>query len=494
MYVLVGLSQACDLLFDDSLLDYIMNSSEMDELISLLLQVVTFFPSESRKMEVCYKKVILKRNLSIVERFLVYQVYRIKMRRLVSDSKDTLEMISKLKAMNEGCKSSIRSFWDKNTCKNSFLSSMASKVDNVNSFFKSALQNNPNNVRIRNEYANFLVECKCDFDSAAIETIRPDTIGDGKNFFVDTSFRSMVNKFPLYLKQNILDTKGKKIIKRNDGTSKTSSSSNKSNHSSVDSFSMDVERQEVACKKLIRDSKLRLAFNHSIKDGLPIESKLTGILSLINFIVILFFFVGFTIYLNKELSWMRGSYEDLSLAGYSVFYNIYSNVYTLSKFAQDTNRYVDNEEILGDISIDKSTVTILVPSELSLEMKNFVCIKYSKDYLGDLLNSLASQAMDFDIYEMAKELITTQSLMTVCADAKADFIINASLKGQLLVLAFMQNTIMGQYSNGQYFDNIYMSNDYCQIASNFQFISDQSNSVFKAILDYNINKSEKYEI
>lgn len=498
-YIVVGLANACDYFIDGSLFDYILGCQSLDSMSGILLQVLTFFPSESRKMDFIYRKILQRRKHSIVERFLIYQVYRIKMRRLVSDSKDTLEMIAKLKSMNESVKFMIRSFWDKISAKNSFISALGNKISDVDSFFKSALGNNPNNLRIHVEYANFLADCKCDFDKAAAESIRAELIGDGKNFFVDTSFRSMVNKFHIYLKKNILDIKGKKIIRKqgDDNGSKSrstnSSSSGNMNSSGTDIISMDVERQENVCKKILKESKVRLSLNHSIKDKVPIHSKITAVLPFINLFVVLFFFIGFYVYLNTNFIWRRTCYNDLNYAGYAVFYNIYSNLYTLLNFAKDTGRYEDNDEVLGDISIDKTTVETLVPSQLTMEQKNFFCIEKSKHFVHELMNSFAAEADDADVYVMTKVFIKADTPMIVCNNAKADYEAPISLKGQLIALMYLQNTIAGQYANGEHFQNIFKSNDYCQIAANLPIITSQSENGFKAILDYNIRRSSHYD-
>ncbi|EAX96699.1 hypothetical protein TVAG_102040 [Trichomonas vaginalis G3] len=104
MYIVVGLARLGDYFVDGSLVDYIINNSSLNSTLAMLLQVVTFFPSESRKMDVLYKKLVMKRKLSFADRFLIYQVYRIKTRRLVSDTKDTLETYNKLKQKNDECK------------------------------------------------------------------------------------------------------------------------------------------------------------------------------------------------------------------------------------------------------------------------------------------------------------------------------------------------------------------------------------------------------
>ncbi|EAX90244.1 hypothetical protein TVAG_365240 [Trichomonas vaginalis G3] len=205
MYIVVGLATLGEYFVDGSLTDYIINIGTMESSISILLQVVTFFPSESRKMDLLFKKLFKKRKMTFADRFLIYQVYRIKLRRLMSDTKDTIETFNKLKTKNDQCKVVMRNFWDQTSADVSYLSSISIILNDLDSFFKYAISNNPNNLRIANEYADFLAECMTDFDKAIYQSVRAELIGNGRNFNVDISFRSVVNKFPRYLKDHILD-------------------------------------------------------------------------------------------------------------------------------------------------------------------------------------------------------------------------------------------------------------------------------------------------
>ncbi|EAY00516.1 Adenylate and Guanylate cyclase catalytic domain containing protein [Trichomonas vaginalis G3] len=498
MWIIVGLIFNCDYFVDGSLTDYCLNSSNLEGAISMLLQVVTLFPFESRKMDVLFKRVAQRHKLGFSDRFLIYQCFRIKMKRLVSDTKDTLEMFNKLKNKNDLCKNTIKSFWDKNEADSNFFSSLSLLVNDVDSLFKASLMSNPNNLRLVTEYSNFLAECKGDFDNAIKESIRAELIGDGKNFNVDVSFRSLVNKFPRYLKDKILDVKDHRILKtlgdKTDASQKSSNSSgNSSTGASFDSNSVDFERQEIVSKKILRDAKVRLAFHHGINDTKPWEY--TGILChvIASTVIIFVCFVGFYAYVRVNLKWRRSSYKDLSDIGYSTFYTIYANVYTMSKFAADNKRMDPSGKALGDISIDSKVVEFLIPNELSTPMKSYVCMNRSRDYLGSLLNSLADHAANGDNpYKIASPLLETKTTFYVCVNATPDFIIPSSLKSSMITFSYLENYIAGLYNFNQMPSNLYSSNDYCQILSNIPAITDLADTTFTQILEYNKDKSAKY--
>ncbi|EAY14793.1 Adenylate and Guanylate cyclase catalytic domain containing protein [Trichomonas vaginalis G3] len=501
MYIVVGLSEVADYFIDGSLTDYILNLGTLDSAVSILLQVVTFFPSESRKMGVLYKKVVSKRRLDITDRFLIYQVYRIKMRRLVSDTKDTLEIFNKLRQRNEDCKQIINGFWDKQDCNQEYLSSLSILVNDIDAHFKSVLANNPNNLRITNEYANFLIECRCEFNQAVKESVIADSIGNGRNFNVDVSFRSVVNKFPRYLKDKILDTKGKRITQKGLDRKKNSSqfssqngSQNSSNNSSLTrSLSVDFERQEFVCKKILRDSKVRLAFHNAVSETRPWQADIISVLMAFNVALTIVFFIGFYGFMKQRVSWRRSSYRDLENACYTIFYNILSDVYTLNDFAYQSGRYDNNAAVLGDISIDNGVTSPLVPDTLDMPDKIYYCLDHSRSYLEKFLDQLAVLALDNNPYTIAPDVLYSRTNFTYCDNGTAADKIPTSLKDQLITIDYLQNVIAGTFKSGEKIDNLYINNEYCEIAVNIHTVATYSDQTFQNILNYNIQESKDYK-
>lgn len=74
-----------------------------------------------------------------------------------------------------------------------------------------------------------------------------NSIADGISFNTDVRFRSVVNKFPNYLKQKIYDFKGNRILKHQTNGEKSSSSSHSLGNTLSSTLSVDVECQEMIC-------------------------------------------------------------------------------------------------------------------------------------------------------------------------------------------------------------------------------------------------------
>lgn len=496
MYIVVGLARLGEYFVDGSLTDFIINSGTMESSISILLQVVTFFPSESRKMDILYKKLLTKRKLSFSDRFLVYQVYRIKTRRLISDTKDTLEMFNKLRAKNDECKSIIRGFWDMQQADVSFLSSLSIKLSDLNSFFKYAISNIPNNLRITTEYADFLAECMTDFDKAIVQSVRAELIGNGRNFNVDISFRSVVNKFPHYLKDKILDTKGRRIgqhykdsEKSKSLSSSTSNSNSNENMNDGSQFSLDFELQESVSNKLIRDSKVRLAFHHGIMGMKPIQSYLilgSATLLLVSCLVVI---IGFYVYFRDSIYYRETAYYDIRSTGYSLFYTYLGNYYALSQWSKMTGRKLENNDILGNISIDKTTTKPVLPENMSNPQKIQVTVQSAKNSMVTLFDSLAELANEFNAYDIGTNLLRQESKLMVCKDGAPYKSIPATVKDQIIMMNFFQSQFSGDFAMGNKINNIYASNDWCQVLINSFILSENSAMSLESILEFSLRQA-----
>lgn len=497
MYTVVGVSKCCDHYVDGSISNYVLNIGHLDSALSMMLQLICFFPSESRKMEILLKKVLLKRKLNIIERFLVYQVCKIKTRRLVSDTKETLDTFNKLKQRNDSIKSIIRSFWDSTEATNQFLSGLSVTVNDLDAKFQACLSDNPNNLRLCLEYSNFLIECKCEFENAIKESIKAEMIGNGKNFNVDVSFKSAVNKFPGYLKQKILDPKGRRIQKGYSTEKVSSTSSNSGSKGSTNSFEsteIDFERQELVSKQILKDSKVRLAFHHAIRDTKPYQYNMIIFNITMDVIVILVFYIGFYSFVVSEMSWRKTSYKDLSFAGYATFYNIYGSIYMTSKFAQQADRLNTSTALLGNITIDNGNAQELFQTSLPLQQRSYLAINQSNYYMRYLLDSLAEQGQVNSPFNYAGVLLdVNQSSFTVCDGGSPYTKVNSSLKSNILTLNYEINFLAANFEKGIHYDNIFTTVDYCHILSNLPRVGTDAEKTYKSLLDYNVDKASSYK-
>ncbi|EAX92100.1 Adenylate and Guanylate cyclase catalytic domain containing protein [Trichomonas vaginalis G3] len=479
-YIVVGLAEYCPLFYDGHLTDYIISHTKDEKSLSLCLQILTYFPCESHKMNILYKKLMTKKKLSFINRFLIYQISEIKTRRLVSNSKDTLELSNKLHMMNNSCKYGYQQFWDKSNCPTSFLVNLSNTV----------LINNPNNVKIANEYANFLAECLCDFNSSIYYAMKADAIVDGNNFNVDVSFRSLAQKFPRYLKDEIYDTKGSRV-KKTDQTNDFTVSNHDSSKETFDG-EVDAENEEFFGKKMIKDSKLRLAFHNSIQDLEPPHARYVMIFSCLFFIIEIGVFVGTFIVCEKLQKWRKQNHNDVENVGTIVFYSNYAQYFILRKYLDYTKRYNESNEALGNISADKYTTKPLLSTDSSYVFQFYESLRKVSKTLRTILDSLSTYTGKFRNYELAPELLFAQMNITECVDSKVDNVVPASLTDKIVFYSYEENYLAGNYNQNLISENIFDENDYCQLTANTFDILDYSIHVLEHFKNYSSFRSKDY--
>lgn len=526
MYIVVGMAEICDYFVDGSMIDYITNNAHNDEgILSILLQVVTYFPSESTKLNVIYKKLIQRQKLTFINRFLIYQISKIKTRRLSSNSKDTLKTYNRLKAMNDDCRLAIQGFWDRSIVYSNWTTAVKTKIRQTKTVFEYTILNNPNNIRIINEYVNFLIEVQCNFTKAIKESIKADEILEGKNFNVDLSFRSLVYKFPRYLQDGVVDAKGNKLMKESLSKSNNNSANiERKNSDFINLFLepnqqkngtqtevsiekqrgekdiyIDAESEEQVGKRILKEAKVRLSLHHSIDESRPWHVTYITIFAIIIFILQMFIFCGYTYFTNSLLIWRRSNYADLQSMGNSIFYLHYSNFFTIVEWATKEGFYNSSDALLQNISIDTNRFKPLIDSNLSAAEAIFKCAMNSHEGLRSILAAAASLAeyssvlsSQYSAYQMATHLLRSDSIITTCENGKPDENVTASLKDQIILMIYDQNIAAGSYNENEYPDNLFTDENYCSIMANMFAINDNAMSVIDSILSYNIGYADSY--
>lgn len=485
-YIVVGLAELCDLFVNGQLIDYIITHTNNEKILSLCLQVITYFPSDSNKLNMLYKKLIRKRKLTFINRFLIFQIMEVKTRRLVSSSKDTLDIYNKLHAMNSSCKYGYQQFWDKTQCHTSYMVNLSNSVMDAERYFKYALMNNPNNIRLTNEYANFLAECLCDFKGAIIETMRVDAIVDGNNFNADMSFRSLVHKFPRYLKDEIYDYKGKRVKKNENSEVFTVQGSEKS--SEQFDGSLDAENEEIVGAKLLRDSRLRLALHNSIADLRPPHTIYVSIFSITFFIIELVFFITFFVYMKSKFSWRRENYSDIQSVANSAFYSNYAQYFILMKFL-NMSKKIGSKQLINDTTVDDTEP--LINKENTLTYSSFLSVEKSLHALKTVMDSIEVQAFNANPYDFFPEIVNENMSYIVCQGGKVSTTIPSSLPNSIITSDFLTNQLAGDMEL-DYHDALFFGNDYCQISMNVFGTVDRSIEAMNQFLKYSQSKTADY--
>jgi len=265
MYMRVGLSECCDLFTDFSLLKHILQKSDDTRVLCFCMRLLTFFPSEDRFLNRIFSLIARIRDLSYRNKFMLYQVQRIKILRQSSSSTNSaLEKLTKMKQLTKQCENDVKGFWKNDNYGTAFFEYIGNSTNGLKALWRELLEDYPNSITHHEEYCRFLIECTTDIQEAVVMKYKIGLLETGSNFAVDYCFRSMVRLFPQYLKRKIMDVRGNMILKK---VQKKGSHNQSGNSNSVDSLSsltdIDFRLEEELGKSLVSQAKMRLALQYS---------------------------------------------------------------------------------------------------------------------------------------------------------------------------------------------------------------------------------------
>ncbi|EAX90243.1 Adenylate and Guanylate cyclase catalytic domain containing protein [Trichomonas vaginalis G3] len=276
--------------------------------------------------------------------------------------------------------------------------------------------------------------------------------------------------------------------------SKSGSGSNSRDKGEGSSFSVDFELQEVVSKRLIRDSKVRLAFYHSIMGMKPIQATLIYLSALTLIVTCLSCYIGFVVNFNSRIIWRKNAYSDIRSAGYSLFFTFYANFITIMQWAKSTQRYDDNRAILGDLTINATTVKYIINDKFNRPQKIIYAVNFSRNSLTNLFNAFSSLANEYNVYDIGTNILRQECKLVVCDKNKPFTEITATVKDHILMMNFFQSSFAGTLLKNETIPNIYDNNDWCQVFSNSIILSEYSEKSLKSILDFNIKEADKYTV
>ncbi|OHS96509.1 Adenylate and Guanylate cyclase catalytic domain containing protein [Tritrichomonas foetus] len=448
------------------------------------LQLIAFFPGESRKMNLLFSAICQKRDHSIAHRFLIYQVYRVNTLRQSSVSSAANEKFNELRNLTNNCEKLVRSFF---VCKNptiSIFEQIAYQNNKVRALWEEGISDYPNNSKFYEDFAHFLIDCPAEFHDGILQKHRSDMIDAGHNFAKDYCYRSMVASYPDYIKKGKIDLRG--IIKANvsnrKGSMSSASSNSRENSSTTSSFGeIDQEVEDTMGKMLLRQSKMRLALHHSIKDRKLNSTKFIPYsitFALLAFIIAL---VVIFMYLKTSFVERKTSMDRLSYISKVRFYMALSDDCIFMRFVNETGRFKSIPQ-LQHFAIEDANQG-LEPymnfnGDFAIEIMYYMneCRKYYGSLLKDV-SYLASQ--DYDVYAMAAPLFENVLNITICYNGDYLQPQPSNLKNVVVLALFA----MAQMSSYQDFVTWYNSSTYCEVIKNWDMTMVGSGLTFSSLTD-----------
>lgn len=109
-----------------------------------------------------------------------------------------------------------------------------------------------------------------------------------------------------------------------------------------------------------------------------------------------------------------------------------------------------------------------------------------------LFDSFATLATTENVYTIASNLLKDSSVLKVCTKGKPSQDLSATVKDQIIVINFFQNQFAGDLALNVNYENLYATNEFCQILTNTFVLSETSTVSLQSILKYNVDKAAPY--
>ena len=353
VYFITGFIKMCPCFLDWSLFKYIIAVHTEEDLLCKCLQIINFFPGESRLMNRLVSALTSRRGLKLTHRFLFYQVMKVKLLRQFSASSDSNAKLNELKTMSRQVESITRGIWDQQNIPYNFYEQLAASCMSAKAHWVEAMAEYPNNPKFCEEFCRYLIECECDFPEAIKIKRRGELIEMGKSYSIDYSFRSMIRMFPSYLKNGVLDVKGNMKV---NAPSRRGSSSNSAqvqqSFSSSSESTLDDEVEETVGKQTFNQSKTRLALHRALENKLarPIRVIIPSTIVAVLAIIVLYLVV--IIFSITNIDDQTKSMTRLEYISLTRFYIALGNIQLNLRYSHDSNQFDKYQASLDNIPKD----------------------------------------------------------------------------------------------------------------------------------------------
>lgn len=245
LYFKIAFQNYCPCYYDMTLANFIAENFDEEIIIATVLQIITFFPMETRLQSRFQLLLMKRRKLSVPAQFLLFQIEAIKSLRQFSASSLAKLKLVDLKTMSRNCENMTKSGLDMKEAKIDYFEQLAQKTTRARVIWTESLMQQPNNARFYEEYTRYLIEAESDFKEGLAMKNKQTLLEAGANFSIDLSFRSMVENFPKYLTDGIIDTKGKILQMQHKGPKENSSANNSVSTNNSQSASSGSESTEL---------------------------------------------------------------------------------------------------------------------------------------------------------------------------------------------------------------------------------------------------------
>ncbi|EAY00530.1 Adenylate and Guanylate cyclase catalytic domain containing protein [Trichomonas vaginalis G3] len=508
-YLRIGFQQCCPCFYNLTLLNYIHERFSSEKSNELCVLFSAFFPKEHRLQNKFEKKLLKRRKLNFISRFLIFQLESIKTQRQFTDNMIMRNKLMEMKNLTGQCESQSRLGLDGNTINQSYLETLATMASKTRNLWKEALLNFPNSIKMCDEYFRYLVEVECDFPEAIKIKHKAQLIESGQSYSSDHCFKSFVQAFPKYLTDKIIDFDGK-IIAGNftDKNSQNYNSfqenvnsatihTNSSNHAKIkskndtDDVELENEIEEAIGKSTIKFAKERLSLHRMLQHKITMPIKMIKFVAFGVIFYILFLTNAATFLARNTVTNHIENMKELNFIAKARFYIALSSVCIMTQFFNQTGffkNYTQKLQVyINTTSVELNPFIDFIHGDLPMDLLNFS--KLSNSYFSDLMQYLSEQAHNRrNVYKYIRNLLSQNVPIRTYYNRCINFTVSNGSLTNLYSLMFTIHRTLSSYKN---FLVISQDNDTCDLANNYVYFYQGTAKVYLDIAESVREDSEK---
>jgi guanylate cyclase len=214
-------------------------------------------------LDALLRRVKGNRDLSISDYFFLFQMGKIKVTRQTSSGASThaLARLFQIHAETRELANAMRQFWLDNDVLIPQIRWISERRRVLEARWGEIIDEYPNSSSVHNNYAEFLLECCCDFSLAARAKCRVERIEDNTYRSVDQCFTSFVRVFPQYLRFGILSPHGN----FRSGRGAEGHESFQREGSSVATSSANFSFEDYLPQSVMKHARMRLALENTLR-------------------------------------------------------------------------------------------------------------------------------------------------------------------------------------------------------------------------------------
>jgi PAS domain S-box-containing protein len=441
-------------LYDFTYMTYTLTNFQQTNVLSHCARVVSWLPHMARPLNWMCRKLSKRRDLSLRERFLLFQLDHIRLTRESSSSHAAQNKLIELKTLTAETSQTARTFWERSDCNIAMLRTMSTQLAQADMTWIEAIGDFPNNPHMRDLYITYCIESTMRFGEAVFQKYRSELLESGANFLKDGCFRRFVRRWPRYLKQRIVDTKGRLHQgERHKSESSSLSSSSSSNMSLGGTLDQAIE--ESVGRNVLLQSRVRLTVERTFQGHRPFNFMKVVIAAIVMFIGCLGTFMVIAVYFQTFFDGLNDVANRLMYINRVRMYFVASALCWMYFWGTQIDAIHYDEMIEPIFAKEPKPADSFIPSNMtdwSDAATHFNVL--SRNEYESLMNEIVTMGkngMNLDVY--ARNFFDSQAMpLQFCsADGDPNIIFRTNVRTAMTYLFMMESIFMTEKNISRWF-------------------------------------------